>query len=55
MLVKKSDKITRFTLPVTINSFKTIWYYENESDVFKAYFQLRKINGVIKPLYPVIY
>lgn len=55
MLVKRSDKITNYTIPVIINNFRTIWYYDCESDCFKAYWQLKKINGVIKPLYPVIY
>ena len=55
MLVRRSNIITRFTLPVVIKNYKTIWYYDCENDCFKAYWQLKKINGLIKPLYPVIY
>lgn len=57
MLVKRSNKITNFCLPVIIvkTRIKVNWYYDNEYLLFSAYNQLKKINIGIKPLYPVIY
>ena len=56
MLVKRSKKATNYVLPVCMsNGFKTNWYYENESQLFRAYNQLKSINIGIKPLYPVVY
>lgn len=58
-LVKTSKEPTIFVLPVSIATKKGFVkmnrYYECESDLFKAYYQLKRINGYIKPLYPVIY
>jgi len=58
-LVKTSNKPTNFVLPVSILTKKGIMkinrYYGCESDLFKAYYQLKRINGNIKPLYPIIY
>lgn len=60
MLVKTSvKKITNFVLPVVISTKKGIIkvnrYYDNEYELFKAYRQLKRINGYMKPLYPIIY
>lgn len=59
MLIKRAKFPTRFMLPVIINnkngsSFKTNFYYESESILFKAYRQLKFINCNIRPLYPII-
>ena len=58
-LVKTSKEPTNFVLPVSIATKKGFMkvnrYYECEHDLFKAYYQLKRINGYIKPLYPVIY
>lgn len=58
-LVKTSNRPTNFVLPVSISTKKGFVkmnrYYECEADLFKAYYQLKRINGYIKPLYPVIY
>lgn len=58
-LVKTSKVITDYVLPVYVDNgnkrYKFNRYYECESDLFKAYYQLKKINCKIKPLYPVIY
>ena len=55
-LIKRSESITNFVLPVKINGYLTNWYYEDEKTLFKAYRQLRGIkNENIKALYPVIY
>lgn len=60
MLVKTSEKkVTNFVLPVMITTKKGIIkfnrYYDNEYELFRAYRQLKKINGYMKPLYPIIY
>ena len=60
MLVKTSDKITGYVLPVIIefNNNKIIKrnrYYDSECSLFKAYRQLKAINCRMKPLYPVVY
>lgn len=60
MLVKQSNKkSTNYVLPVVILSKKgkiTLnRYYDNEYELFKAYRQLKSINGFMKPLYPVVY
>lgn len=58
-LIKTSDKITNFVLPVILYTkkgyLKINRYYDNESILFKAYYQLKKINCSIKPLYPIVY
>ena len=56
MLIKRSNKQTRFCLPVIIikTETKVNWYYENEYMLFKAYEQLKRINIGIKPLYPIV-
>ena len=56
MLVKRSNKVTNYFLPVIIikSETKVNWYYENEFMLFKAYEQLKRINIGIKPLYPII-
>ena len=58
-LVKTSNKPTNYVLPVSILTkqgfIKVNRYYECEYDLFKAYYQFKKMNGYIKPLYPVIY
>lgn len=58
MLVKNEKTITRYILPCKIvKNGKDIYfnrYYANEFALFKAYRQLKAINGSIIPLYPVI-
>lgn len=58
-LVRTSKEPTKFVLPVSVSTnqgfVKINRYYYCESDLFKAYYQLKRINGNIKPLYPVIY
>lgn len=55
MLVRKSNVPTNFVLPVILNgSYELYWYYESEKMLFKAYNQLKKINGNYKPKYPII-
>lgn len=58
-LVKISKEPTNFVLPVSVltkkGPIKINRYYNCESDLFKAYYQLKRINGYMKPLYPVIY
>lgn len=58
-LVKTAEKTTNYVLPVAIKVkdkvIKRNRYYDNEYMLFKAYYQLKAINGVIKPLYPIIY
>lgn len=60
MLVKQSiNKPTRFVLPVSIFTKKGKMiinrYYDTEFELYKAYRQLKKIVGFMKPLYPVVY
>lgn len=55
MLVKRSPLETNYVLPVVIKGFKRLWYYESEADLYKAYHQLKAIDGNIKPLYPIVY
>lgn len=60
MLVKQSSKkFTDFVLPVVITtkngSVIINRYYDNEFELFKAYRQLKKIGGFMKPLYPIVY
>lgn len=54
-LIRRSFDPTDFVLPIYVGSYKTYWYYFNESDLFKAYYQLKRIKGKYKPLYPVVY
>ena len=58
-LVRTSKEPTRFVLTVSVPTnqgfVKINRYYYCESDLFKAYYQLKRINGNIKPLYPVVY
>ena len=56
MLVKRSNKKTRFVLPVLLkNSNKQInWYYDSEFMLQSAYRQLKKINIGIIPSQPII-
>lgn len=58
-LVKQSVKITNFVLPCFIKT-KTGYirknrYYDCEYDLWKAYYQLKKLNCKIIASYPVIY
>ena len=58
-LVKKSDKVTNYYLPVVLNNWKTNWYYDDEQTLMKAFRQLKYIYGKeenpkIKPLAPVV-
>lgn len=59
MLIKRCSSPTNFVLPVTYckngNCYKINWYYESETVLFKAYNQLKRINGLYKPLYPIVY
>ena len=55
MLVSRSKEVTKFVLPVHIGNFDTFWYYDSERDLFRAYRQLLKINGKIKPSYPIVF
>ena len=55
MLVSRSKYETNFVLPVMIGTYKTFWYYDSERDLFRAYQQLLKINGKIKPSYPLVF
>lgn len=59
MLIPNVNFETHFQLPVVINTksglVKKYRYYMNEDLLFKAYRQLKAINGVIKPLYPIVY
>ena len=55
MLVSRSKSKTNFVLPVHIGSFHTFWYYDSERDLFRAYYQLLKINGKIKASYPIVF
>lgn len=56
MLIRRSDSITNYVLPVVFTSgYRTYWYYDNEALLFKAYNQLKKINGKIKAFYPLIF
>lgn len=54
-LVRRVSKPTNFVLPVSIDGYKKLWFYENEHFLFKAYYQLKAINGKIVPSYPIIY
>ena len=55
MLVKRSNKETKYVLPVIIKGYKKNFYYESENDLNKAYRQLKAIKGYIKPSYPIVY
>ncbi len=55
MLVKRSKTITKYVLPVWIGNFQTLWYYDSEFLLYKAYWQLKRINGKVRPSYPVVY
>lgn len=59
MLIKTSNCITNFVLPVVLSTkkgyLKVNRYYDNEFKLFSAYRQLKAINGYMKPLFPVIY
>lgn len=55
MLIQRSQKETNFVLPVFFSSgYRTYWFYDNENLLFKAYNQLKKINGKIKAGYPLV-
>lgn len=58
-LVKRAVGETNFCLPVVMKIgnkvIKRERYYETEYDLWKAYRQLKAINGVMKPLYPIVY
>lgn len=54
MLVKRSTNKTNYILPVSVNGFKTYWYYDTEYLLFKAYNQLKVIGGKFKPSYPIL-
>lgn len=59
MLIKRSLKPTNFCLPVTLckNGFckKMNWFYDDETTLWKAYYQLKRLNLCYKPLYPIVY
>jgi len=59
MLVVRSKYPTNYILPVVITNkkgcFKTFFYYDTEYLLFKAYYQLKKINCNIRPSYPIVY
>ncbi len=58
-LIKTSDNITNYVLPVILKTKKGYMrinrYYDNESILYKAYYQLKNINCALKPLYPIVY
>lgn len=56
MLVKRSNKKTRYILPVYIKISETNvnWYYDSEYLLYSAYRQLKEINIGIIPLNPII-
>ncbi len=59
MLVKRVKYQTNYILPVVIlnknkGCYKTNFYYENEHLLYKAYYQLKKINCNIKASYPIV-
>lgn len=58
-LIKQSDKVTNYVLPVTIVTdngyFRRNRYYDCEFDLWRAYYQLKKIKTRMIPSYPVIY
>lgn len=58
-LIKQSDKVTKYVLPVFISTgkgyLKRNRYYDCEYDLWRAYYQLKKIKTKIIPSYPVIY
>lgn len=58
-LIKQSDKVTNYVLPVFISTgkgyLKRNRYYDCEYDLWRAYYQLKKIKTKIIPSYPVIY
>lgn len=59
MLIERSKKPTNYTLPVKIKTnqglISKLYYYDTEYLLWKAYYQLKKINRYVIPLYPVIY
>ncbi len=55
MLVKRSKVPTNYVLPVFYKTVKFNWYYESEGDLFKAYRQLKAMNGAFRPSYPIVY
>lgn len=59
MLIKHLSKPTNYCLPVIYCKngycYKTNWFYENEEQLFKAYYQLKRVNCCYKPLYPIVY
>lgn len=55
MLVKRSKTKTNFVLPVWYKTVKLNWYYDCEGDLWKAYYQLKAMNGAFRPSYPVVY
>ena len=58
-LIKQSDKVTNYVLPVFISTgkgyLKRNIYYYCEYYFWRAYYQLKKIKTKIIPSYPVIY
>lgn len=58
-LIKQAFNQTRYVLPVTIvtdkGSYKKNRYYDCEYDLWRAYYQLKKIGKNMIPSYPVIY
>lgn len=54
-LVKRIKKPTNYVLPVYVNGYKCNWYYASESELFKAYRQLKHIQGIFRSLYPIVY
>ena len=59
MLIKHSLEPTNFCLPVTFCKkgccCKQNWFYPDETTLWRAYYQLKKLNCFYKPLYPIIY
>lgn len=58
-LIKQAKNITNFVLPCHIKCAKGFIkknrYYDCEYDLWRAYYQLKKLNCKIVPSYPVIY
>ena len=59
MLIPTVDYESHYQLPVIIITKKGLVkkyrYYMNEDLLFKAYKQLKALNGFIKPLYPIVF
>lgn len=56
MLIKRSNKKTRYILPVMIKNTTVVvnWYYDTEYLLFSAFRQLKVAKIGVIPLTPVI-